>query len=209
MVAWPTDPVEWIRVLTFVPIVGCSVVGLALTIAKWRQTRWAGPETDTQLNEFLFLVRKRDDARALDLDTDGASCAVRLASAVLRQPTVGGRDSLKERTELLGRQVVREMEYGLGGLALIATLGPLFGLLGTVVGIILIFGQLTASGGTATPTQLAGGIGTALYTTVAGLLVGVFALLSHQLIAARTDRIAAELEATTLEVIELIVERAS
>jgi biopolymer transport protein ExbB len=104
--------------------------------------------------------------------------------------------------------MVRELEYGLGGLALIATLGPLLGLLGTVVGIIMIFGQLTAAVGTASPQQLAGGIGTALYTTVVGLIVGVLALVSHRLIAARIDRIVADLERSTLEVIEIVCEDA-
>ena len=177
------------------------MVGFALTLAKWRQTRRVAPPADYQLAEFNALVKDKDYGKAVNLGSRTSSLAVRVGIAVVRQAGMA-REPLKDHAELVGRQVIRELEYGLGGLALIATLGPLFGLLGTVVGIILIFGQLTATGGLASPSQLAGGIGTALYTTVAGLIVGVVA-------AARVDRIVADLESTTLEVIELVCEDAA
>ncbi len=146
-------------------------------------------------------MNKRDYAKAIELCSSEPSWSLRLATALL-QRAGAGRAALKDRAELVGRQAVRELEYGLGGLAIIATLGPLFGLLGTVIGIVIVFNQLTATAGLATPEQLAGGIGTALHTTVAGLVVGVLALVSHRMIAARADRIAAELEETALEVID-------
>lgn len=200
---WPLDLADWVRVFTFVPLIACSVVGLALPLAKWRQTRRVEPHTDDQLTTLMALVREQNYAQASRLATKASSLPVRLAIAVLPQ-TVTRRESLESHTELVGRRMVRELEYGLGGLGLIATLGPLFGLLGTVVGIILVFGQLTETVGQASPTQLAGGIGTALYTTVVGLLVGVLALVSHSLVSSRVDRVVADLEAISLELIELI-----
>lgn len=197
------DGATWIRLLTFLPLVVCSIVGLALTLAKWRGTKQQTPVGGKQREDFLTAVRAGDYDRAKTLATLDAPLGVQLAAGTLQEPGAG-RTRLKERAERLGRDVTRRLEYGLRGLTLIATLGPLFGLLGTVVGIILIFGQLTATGGLASPQQLAGGIGTALYTTVGGLLIGVFALVSHHLIAARVDRLVAELEATTSEVIELV-----
>lgn len=205
MLDYPLDAIGWVRIGTFLPIVICSVVGFALTLAKWRQTRWKGRSADPRLAEFLQLVREGEYGRALALRDETAPVTVRLAAALVERAD-RGRATVKDCGEVLGRQLVRELEYGLGGLAIIATLGPLFGLLGTVVGIILIFDQVSATAGLASPQQLAGGIGTALYTTVAGLVVGVLALVSHRLVAARADRIAADLEATTLEVMELVCE---
>jgi len=193
----------WIRLLTFLPLVVCSIVGFALTLTKWRGTKQRTATGDQQREDFLALVRAGDYEKATALATPDAPLGVRLAAGSLQQAGAG-RARLKERAKRLGRDLTRRLEYGLGGLALIATLGPLFGLLGTVVGIILIFGQLTATGGLASPQQLAGGIGTALYTTVGGLLIGVLALVSHYWISARIDRLVAELEATTSEVIELV-----
>ena len=197
------DAVDWIRILTFLPLLICSLVGFALTLAKWRSTRQSTPSDDQQRQVFLARVEDGDVAGAVAFATEEAPLSVRLAARALENAS-GGRDRMKERADRLGQDAIRRLESGLGGLALIATLGPLFGLLGTVVGIILIFGQLTATGGLASPQQLAGGIGTALYTTVGGLLIGVFALVSHYLVAARVDRLVAELETTVAETIELI-----
>ena len=201
MPMWPTDIVDWVRVFTFVPILVCSIIGFGLTLSKWRTTRPSDLASRVRLVEVLALVNKRDYAKAIEVGASGPSWAIRLVTAVV-QRAGASRAALKDRAELVGRQTVRELEYGLGGLAIIATLGPLFGLLGTVIGIVIVFNQLTATAGLATPEQLAGGIGTALHTTVAGLVVGVLALVSHRMIAARADRIAAELEETALEVID-------
>lgn len=205
MPGYPENVVGWVRIITFVPIVVCSIVGFALALAKWRQTRWTAPAVDPRLAEFRALVSEGEYTRALSLAGDDAPVSVRLAASLVERAAMT-RGALKDHAELLGRQLVRDLEYGLGGLAVIATLGPLFGLLGTVVGIILIFDQVSATAGSASPQQLAGGIGTALYTTVAGLVVGVSALVSHRLVAARADLITADLEATALEFIELVCE---
>ncbi len=82
----------------------------------------------------------------------------------------------------------------------------MFGLLGTVVGIVIVFDRLAGAGGLVSPGQLAGGIGIALYTTIAGLIVGIFALVSHRWLAARCDHATAKLEAIGHELLELVGE---
>ena len=96
------------------------------------------------------------------------------------------------------------MEHGLGAMALIATLGPLLGLLGTVVGIVLVFNRLAVDGSVATASQLAGGIGTALYTTIAGLVVGVCGLIAHRYLTAQVDRLLAQLDTLGQELVDLL-----
>ena len=111
---------------------------------------------------------------------------------------------LPEQVGSAGAQLAAEIEYGLGGLALLTALGPLLGLLGTVVGIVIVFNRLAASGGVATAQELAGGIGTALLTTIAGLCVGILALVVHRLLSARADHRVAELETFGLLVVDLV-----
>lgn len=200
---WPASLETWIQLLAFLPIVACSVVGFGLALAKWFETRETTGGDEPLLIEVRTLIMKGDHVTALELSQVDASRASRIVTAVLRQAG-GSREALKDRAAHVGAQIARELEYGLGGLALIATLGPLFGLLGTVIGIVIIFEELAASGGLATPQQLAGGIGTALYTTVAGLIVGVFALLSHRYLATRVDRMLAGLDAVALDIVELV-----
>jgi biopolymer transport protein ExbB len=200
---WPADVEGWIQVLSFVPIVVCSIVGLGLALAKWFETRAADAADEHMLVEVRTLIMRGDHVTALELSQVDASRASRIVTALLRQAG-GSREALKDRAAHVGAQIARELEYGLGGLALIAGLGPLFGLLGTVIGIVIIFEDLNASGGLATPQQLAGGIGTALYTTVFGLIVGILALVSHRYLSSRVDRMLTGLKAVALDMVELV-----
>jgi biopolymer transport protein ExbB len=199
----PTDLASWVRWLTFLPIVLASVVGLALTLWKLvqlRQPNLPPLHVSIGLREFLEAgeLEKAADLTSTD-DARGAPIAAAAVAMVGRS-----RIAVSEQVGFLGRQIARELEFGLGGLALVATLGPLLGLFGTVVGIVLVFERLSALEGLASPQQLAGGIGTALYTTVAGLIVGMLALISHRYLSARVDHAVAELETMSYELVTLV-----
>jgi biopolymer transport protein ExbB len=199
----PADLETWVRWLTFLPIVVASVVGLGLTLWKRAQLRRPNlppPETAHDLREFL-LAGQVDKARELiQGDETRGSQIVRVALASAGR----SRDAIRDRVRQKGQQLAAELEYGMGSLALIATLGPLLGLFGTVVGIVLVFKRLAALQGMASPQDLAGGIGTALYTTIAGLIVGMLALVVHRYLAARIDRAVAELEAESASLIDQV-----
>lgn len=198
------DSVEaWARALTMLPIVVCSVVGSAITLSKWMQLRRSRTEGDTLLRQVRGLVRSGEYARALALTRPAESHAARL---IERSLSSAGEPPhrLTEQVEEVGRQLARDLDYGVGGVGLIAALGPLLGLFGTVVGIVLVFERIAAAEGAVSAQQLAGGIGTALYTTVAGLVVGILALVSHRLLAAAADGAIAQLEAIGQEMVRLI-----
>jgi biopolymer transport protein ExbB len=198
----------WVRALTLLPIVVCSVIGSALTLAKWVQLRRAQIAGDHLLLQVRPLVGAREYASALAVARRDRSHAARLierAVALAGSP----HERLAAQVEQAGRQLAREVDYGLGGVGLIATLGPLLGLFGTVVGIVLVFERLAGAQGIVSPHQLAGGIGTALYTTVAGLIVGMCALVSHRVLLALADGAIAQLETIGQELVDLIEGRAS
>lgn len=133
-----------------------------------------------------------DGHRGSRLIAIAAQCAARL------------RENVKKQVEMVGSQLSAEIDYGLGGLALLTALGPLLGLLGTVVGRVLVFDWLVGSGGAARAQELAGGIGTALLTTIAGLCVGILALVVYRYLSARADRRISELEAFGLLAVDLV-----
>lgn len=89
---------------------------------------------------------------------------------------------------------------------MLTALGPLFGLLGTVIGIVLVFNRLATSDGMATPEDLAGGIGTELYTTIAGLIVGILALVAQRYLESRADQRVRQLEAFGTRMVKLFDE---
>ena len=197
------DLETWVRWFTFLPIVVASVIGFALTLWKLVQLRRANVpalHVSIGLREFL---RAREFASAASLTETDDSRGARIAAVVI-EAAGRSRAVVGDHAVQIGRQIARELEYGLGGLALIATLGPLLGLFGTVVGIVLVFNRLAALEGLASPQQLAGGIGTALYTTVVGLIVGMLALICHRYLSARVDSAVGDLEMMSHDLVDLV-----
>jgi biopolymer transport protein ExbB len=114
----------------------------------------------------------------------------------------GGRARMKEAMEDAGRAVAHDLEKYLSGLGTIATVAPLMGLFGTVVGMIEIFGA-QAPGGT-NPQQLAHGISVALYNTALGILIAIPALIAYRHFRARVDGYLAEMEQQALRLVDLV-----
>lgn len=197
-----TDTDLWVRILTFLPIFICSTIGFGLALSKWAQIRRARSGARVLL-QARAIIRSGEYPRALAVARADRSPVARLIERSLEAAGQPAR-RLTEHIEQAGREIARQIDYGLGGLALIATLGPLLGLFGTVVGIIVVFERLAGADGIISARQLAGGIGTALYTTMAGLIVGMCALVAHRLLTALADRVIADLEAAGLELSQLL-----
>jgi biopolymer transport protein ExbB len=118
-----------------------------------------------------------------------------------------GRARMKEAMEDTGRAVAHDLEKYLSGLGTIATVAPLMGLFGTVVGMIEIFGA-QAPGGT-NPQQLAHGISVALYNTAFGILIAIPALIAYRHFRARVDGYLAEMEQQALRLLDLVATEAT
>jgi biopolymer transport protein ExbB len=103
---------------------------------------------------------------------------------------------MKEAIEDTGRQVVQELERFLNTLGTIASITPLLGLLGTVIGMIKVFTAITSLG-VGNPTVLAGGISEALITTAAGLSVAIPSLMFYRYFRGKVD-------ALVLKMVEVI-----
>ena len=199
----PLDIEMIVRWAAFLPIIVCSIFGLAITLAKWRQFRRPLLPDDSTLAMLRRHIEVEDFEAATELgtnDTRHGSRRVAVAARCASRP----RENVKEQVVLVGAQLAADVEYGLGGLSLLTTLGPLLGLLGTVVGIVVVFNRLAVSGGVATAQQLAGGIGTALFTTIAGICVGILALVCHRYLSSKAERRIAELEAFGLFAVDLV-----
>jgi len=207
MLAFPHDFESWVTWLTFLPLCAASVAGSVITVVKLIDFRQPNVFADHVRSELWALIEAQRIDEALSLTrAQPTTRGTHIVVALLEQAT-RSTELLRDRAVQVGGRLVRELERGLGGLALIATLGPLFGLWGTVVGIVLVFNRLAASGGTSNPQDLAGGIGTALYTTIVGIAIGILALVFHRYFSTRADRCTAELEQLGLDLIDRLVGR--
>ena len=103
------------------------------------------------------------------------------------------REDIKETLLDQGRQEVHQLEKGLGVLETVAGIAPLLGLLGTVLGILKVFKVISVMG-VGQATALAGGISEALITTIAGLFIGIPALVAYNYFANRAEALVLEIE---------------
>jgi biopolymer transport protein ExbB len=112
-----------------------------------------------------------------------------------------GPDAMREALEEAGKKVVHGLGRYLNTLGTIASITPLIGLLGTVIGMIKVFTAITASG-VGDPTVLSGGISEALITTAAGLSVGIPCLMFYRYFRSRIGELAVMLEENALALLD-------
>ena len=110
---------------------------------------------------------------------------------------------MKESIEEAGRAVAHELERYLTTLGTIASLSPLMGLFGTLVGMIEIFGT-NAPAGNSNPAQLAHGISVALYNAAFGILVAIPSMIFYRHFRAKVDELVVEMELQALKLVEII-----
>ena len=108
---------------------------------------------------------------------------------------------MKESIEEAGRSAAHELERFLTPLGTIATISPLLGLFGTVVGMIEIFGSQTVVGNN--PASLAHGISVALYNTALGLIVAVPSMIAYRHFRSRVDSLTIEMEQQAIKLVEI------
>ena len=111
-------------------------------------------------------------------------------------------EMMKESIEEAGRKVTHELERFLTTLGTIASISPLLGLFGTVVGMIEIFGSQTAMGNN--PATLAHGISVALYNTAFGLIVAIPSMIFYRHFRAQVDSLIIEMEQQAVKLIEIV-----
>jgi biopolymer transport protein ExbB len=109
---------------------------------------------------------------------------------------------MKESIEEAGRATTHELERFLTTLGTIASISPLLGLFGTVVGMIEIFGSQTAAGNS--PAVLAHGISVALYNTAFGLIVAVPSMIAYRHFRAQVDNLTIEMEQQAIKLVEIV-----
>jgi len=180
------------------PLIGCSIVALALIIERMLQLRTSRVAPALLVEEVLGVTRTSlpgNDVvgKLADNSVLGNVLAAGLHS-VIAEPRIT-EIALRQTFENAGRKAVHSLERYLSALGTIAAVAPLLGLLGTVIGMIEIFGAQapTAAGGT-NPAALAHGISVALYSTAFGLIIAIPALMFYRYFRTRVDAFQLELE---------------
>jgi biopolymer transport protein ExbB len=114
-------------------------------------------------------------------------------------------DNIEKSMENVGKLELFNMERNLSVLSLIAGIAPMFGFLGTIVGMFKLFYSLAATGDFTIQT-MANGIYTKMITSAAGLIIGLLAYIAHNFLATQVDKTANKMEAASSEFIDVLQE---
>ncbi len=172
-----------------------SIISLTIIIEKLIVLRLSKLVPKEDLKLLIDFLSEGNIGDAVELCKRRKSFLNTIVMESLRNIGTPSKENFLHAFEAVAKRKLLELERGLALLATIATISPLLGLTGTVLGMIKIFGVLTASSSAiGNPQQLSAGIAEALLTTVFGLFVAIPAVMMYNLLQKKLDKIAAEVE---------------
>ena len=154
-------------------IAGLSVITVALILWKLWRFFLAGAWSRRAARRAVDIWEAGQHRQALALVSARRGLRSRLTASAMRARLSLPDTAAREETSRVARKMLARQGAGLRALELIATIAPLLGLLGTVLGMISAFQALQGAGSRADPAMLAGGIWEALLTTAAGMAVAI------------------------------------
>jgi biopolymer transport protein ExbB len=184
------------------PIILCSVIAIAIIGERFYSLRQDMVAPRDLLPRVVQEYRKSGVTADMLSRVAQGSLLGKILAAGLKNIN-SSREIMKESIEEAGRAASHELDRFLTTLGTIATMSPLLGLLGTIIGMIEIFGASTPSGVT-DPAQLAHGISIALYNAAFGIIVAVPSLVFYRHFRARADSLVVEMELQAVKLVEVI-----
>jgi len=187
---WPI----WLLIL-------CSLVAVTLIVERLIYLRSKNVIPPKLLDEVVHELKLRGVSPSM-LDKLAAGSPLGKVFAAGLKNIKSPPGVMKEAIEETGRAVSHEMERFLTTLGTIASISPLLGLFGTLVGMIEIFGAQNAGG--AATAELAHGISVALYNTAFGLIVAVPSMIAYRHFRALVDSYTIEMEQLAVKLVEIV-----
>lgn len=175
-------------------IAGLAVITLALILWKIWRLALVGAWSRGKAGKAVDAFELGDAGVALSIVNGRIGVRSKVVTAALKSIRDLPEDRAREETARVAKHHLAQASVGLGALELIATIAPLLGLLGTVLGMIAAFQALQEAGSKADPALLAGGIWEALLTTAAGMAVAIPASAALTWFEAVINRIRRDVE---------------
>ena len=191
-----------------IPIVLLSLVTIYIFVERLLVLRDAARQDNTFMQRIKDYIHAGDVESALNLCKKNPTPVARLIEKGITRLGRPMNDVLVA-IENVGNIEVAKLERRFTWIATTAGGAPMLGFLGTVTGMVRAFYSMAAAGEAADITTLSSGIYEALVTTVAGLVVGIIALFAYNYLVSRVNTVVNQLEASTMEFMDLLNEPAN
>jgi biopolymer transport protein ExbB len=190
-----------------IPIILLMVIAIYIFVERYMALKVAAKEDPGFMDRIKSNILKGDigEAKKIAQNTDGPLARM-LETGVSR---IGKPLSdINVAIENVGKQQISKLEKSLPMLATVSGGAPMIGFLGTVMGMIRAFYDMSQAGNNIDVSLLSSGIYTAMVTTVAGLIVGIIAYFAYNILVTKVDKVVNQLEARTTEFMDLLNEPA-
>ena len=178
-----------------------SIIAVGLIVERLRYLRSNTIAPPTLLNEVVKELKQRGVSDGMLAKLAASSPLGSIFAAGLRN-IKSPPEVMKESIEEAGRAVTHDLQRFLTTLGTIASISPLLGLFGTVVGMIEIFGSQNAIGNA--PAVLAHGISVALYNTALGLIVAIPSMIFYRHFRSQVDSLTVEMEQQAIKLVGIV-----
>ncbi len=208
-----TNPAQVQNIMDFVqkggimmiPIGLCSLIAVSVIIERLISLRRKSiiPPSFLPGLRKVMVDKPGDTAAALGYCRQSTSAVATVLAAGIRKIDRRSAEAVEKSIEEAGERAVLKMRKYLRALAVIASVTPLMGLLGTIIGMIMAFQTVAMSGEALGKTEmLAGGIYQAMITTAAGLSVAIPVLICYHWISAKIDRLVADIDQLSVDFVD-------
>ena len=190
-----------------IPLAFLSVVAIYIFFERYFAIRSANQIDNNFMNRIRDYIKEgRMDAAITLCNNTDSPVARMIGKGIIRI----GRplNDVHAAIENVGNMEITKLEKGLNVLASVAGGAPMIGFLGTVIGMIQAFYDMSMAGNNIDISNLSGGIYTAMVTTVAGLIVGIIAYFAYNILVSKVSKVVFKMESNTTEFMDLLNEPA-
>ena len=194
--------------IVMIPLLILSVVAVYIFIERYLAiSRASNEETNFMNNIRDFIHEGRIDSAKALCRNNQSPIARMISKGIVRI----GRplSDINAAIENVGKLEISKLEKNIAVLATVAGAAPMLGFLGTVIGMVRAFYNMSMAGNNIDIGLLAGGIYEAMVTTITGLTVGIIAYICYNILVARIEKVVFMLEARATEFMDLLHEPAS
>ena len=193
LLGWTIESLGWGYLLIFLAL---SVTLVSLFVMNMLAARRETLCPQELVDGFEEKLNEKEFQAAYDMARTDESVLGQVLSAGLAKLSRGYGKAIEGMQEV-GEEESMKLEHRLSYMALIGNLSPMIGLFGTVQGMIASFQTIAVAGSTPRPDELAGGISTALFTTLVGLAVAIPAIAAYNILRNRVSRLLLEVGVTS------------
>ena len=183
------------------PLIFASIIAVAIIFERIWALRSNIIAPDNLLSEVQKMITKDGVKKEAIRSLQNHSMLGEIFASALNNYN-NSSEIIKEAIEETGRAVKQKLERYLSTLGTIATVAPLLGLFGTIIGMVELFSSFTSSGHDV--AVFARGISIALYNTAGGIVVAVPAMIAYRFFRSKIDNLVVEMEQQAIKLVEII-----